>query len=88
LSGEIQGQQRRDEQLKDCSTPEMQCLAKVAEEQVPAFVNGKVDVVEHGELAEVPAEIEQHKSVEADPAVELTARNRQPLNFGNSHCAF
>ncbi len=54
LSDEVGCQQGRNQQLEDRSTPKMECLAEIAEEEMPTFVNWQVDIVQHGELPKVP----------------------------------
>ena len=57
--GKVRGEQRGNQQLKDGSSPEVQRVTEVAEEEMSAFMNRQVNVVKQSQLSEILAEIEE-----------------------------
>src|SRR5205807_10468723 len=83
--GETTGQQSGDQQLKNCAAPKHWLFAQPPEEQMPAFMNGQMDVVEQRGFGEVPCQIQEKQSVETQPQHHRHPRYRLPLDFRQMH---
>ena len=61
--GKAHRQQRGHQQLKQRSSPESESFSQPAKKQMPAFMNGKMNVIEQRQLAPVQREIQKQQSV-------------------------
>jgi hypothetical protein len=52
---------------------------------MPAFMDGKMDVIEQRQLAPVGSKIEKQQSIENHPADKLDAGDRLPFDFRKMH---
>src|ERR1051325_3831653 len=69
--GKADRQQRWDNQLEQCSTPEPKRLAKPAKEKRPALMKGKVDIIAQRQLPPMERQVQQKQTIEHEPAGKL-----------------
>jgi hypothetical protein len=88
LPEEINGAEQWDDQFTQGSAKNVDRFAEPAEEEMTAFVDDQIDVVEDEESGAVSESINEEERVKAKPSDAGTARNRFPfaeLFFEESH---
>src|SRR5579872_1929393 len=85
LRGKIKSQQSRYQELEDGAAPEVERLAEITKEEMAAFMDRQMRIVEQRHLPEVAREKDQKQRVESHPAVKFRARDGLPFDFRELH---
>lgn len=76
---EIDGESKRGEELQKSAACDGNPLAEKAKDQVPAFVNGYKDDVNHQHGAAVTIGLEQKEQIKSEPGSQRPSRNGLPF---------
>jgi hypothetical protein len=90
LAEEIDGAQERNEEFSKGAAENHDGVAEPTEEEVAAFVNDQIDVVEDEESGAVGEGVEKEKGVKAEPGDSGEAGDGLPFTeffFEEGHCS-